>query len=141
MWPFKKKAPVAQVGAPFGNFTLQAQLAGASGRTMAIQGVIYEGESAESLNDRLDVLQEVIERQRVRCEIPELEAKRDQMLKGIGQAREVLADLEERSKTGTLSSQERMNVRNMRTNIEKAIKDVGDGEKAIAEAKKKAGVG
>lgn len=124
-----------------GNFNLTAQLAGSSGRTIAIAGYIYDGESKESLNDRLDILQEIIERQRSRAEIPELEAKREQMVKGLAQARDVLAELEEKQKSGSISSQERMNLRNIRTNIEKVSEEIDKGSEAIAEAKKKAGVG
>ena len=124
-----------------GNFNLTAQLAGASGRSIAIAGYIYDGESKESLEARLDILQEVIERQRLRCEIPELEAKREQMIKGLSQAREIMAELEEKQKRGDLSSQERLNLRNMRTNIGKVNEEIQKGEEAIAEAKKKAGVG
>lgn len=124
-----------------GQFSLTAQLAGSSGRTMGVTGYIYDGESIQSLNDRLDMLQEVIERQRTRAEIPELEAKREQMIKGMHQAREVLADLEERAKTGSLSSQERMNLKNMKVNIAKVTEEIDKGTEAIHEAKKKAGVG
>ncbi len=141
-WPRKKNitplAPAAQTIT--GNFTLQAQLAGSSGRSIAIAGYIYDGESKESLEGRLD-LQEVIERQRTRSEIPELEAKREQMITGLRQAREVLTELEEKQREGKLSSQERMNLNNMRTNIAKVSEEIDKGEKAIQEAKKKAGVG
>jgi hypothetical protein len=124
-----------------GNFNLTAQLAGQSGRTMAIAGYIYDGESKESLNDRIDLLQEIIERQRARAEIPELEAKREQMIKGLQQARDVLAELEEKNQSGSISSQERMNLRNMRTNIGKVSEEIDKGTEAIKEAKLKAGVG
>jgi len=124
-----------------GQFTLQAQLASNSGRSIGVTGYIYDGESKESLDDRLDVLQEVIERQRARTEIPELEAKREQMIKGMNQAKEVLAELLEKQKSGSLSSQERMNIKNMQVNIGKVSEEIDKGAEAIAEAKKKAGVG
>lgn len=143
MW-FRRKAPkVANPaqGTITGNFNLTAQLAGSSGRSMQIAGYIYDHESVESLNARLDVLQEVIERQRARSEIPELEAKREQMVKGLAQAAEVLAELEAKQETGNISSQERMNLKNMRVNIAKVNEEIDKGAVAIAEAKKKAGVG
>lgn len=124
-----------------GNFNLTAQLAGSSGRSIAIAGYIYDGESKESLDGRLDILQEIIERQRVRCEIPELEAKREQMIVGMKQARDVLAELEAKQESGNISSQERMNLKNMRVNIAKVNEEIDKGEVAIAEARKKAGVG
>ena len=141
MFGRKRPAPPAPA-AITGNFTLNAQLAGASGRSIAVAGYIYEGESQESLNARLDILQEVIERQKIRAEIPELEAKREQMVKGLDQAREILADLEERRKKGErLSSQELLNVQNIRVNIAKVSTEIDKGAAAIQEAKRKAGVG
>lgn len=139
----EKSAPTSTASqAITGQFSLTAQLAGNSGRTMGITGYIYDGESLESLNSRLDMLQEVIERQRVRAEIPELEAKREQMIKGMQQAREILSDFETRVKNGdSLSSQERMNMKNMRVNIAKVTEEIDKGAEAIQEAKKKAGVG
>lgn len=131
-------------GAPniTGNFSLSAQLAGSSGRSVQFSGYTYADESKEQLDYRLDVLQEVIERQRTRSEIPELEAKREQMVKGLTQAREILTELEDRQKAGgQLSSQERMNVKNMRINIAKVSEEIDKGENAIREAKLKAGVG
>jgi hypothetical protein len=65
---------------------------------MTITGYLYDGESKESVEDRIDLLQEIIERQRIRSEIPELEAKREQMVKGMMQAREVLTELEDKQK-------------------------------------------
>jgi hypothetical protein len=141
-WFTKKSEAVNPSGqAITGNYSLQATLAGSSGRSMQVSGYIYDGESKESLDARLDILQEVIERQRTRSEIPELEAKREQMIKGLEQAREVMADLESKQAAGTgLSSQERLNLRNMKTNITKVNEEIQKGEKAIQEAKVKAGV-
>jgi hypothetical protein len=124
-----------------GTVTLTAQLAGNSGRGMQVQFYAYDGESKESLNDRCDIFQEVIERQRSRAEIPELEAKKEQMVKGLQQARDVLAELEEKQQSGNISSQERMNLKNMRVNIAKVSEEIDKGTEAIQEAKKKAGVG
>lgn len=144
-WAFwrRKSAPLVNPAqnAITGQFSLTAQLAGNSGRTMGVTGYIYDGESKESLNDRLDILQEVIERQRSRAEIPELEAKREQMIKGLSQARDVLAELEEKQQSGSMSSQERMNLKNMRVNIAKVNEEIEKGSEAIREAKTRAGVG
>ncbi len=124
-----------------GNFNLTAQLAGSSGRSIAIAGYIYDGESYESLTGRLDVLNDLIDRERARSEIPELEAKREQMVRGMAQAREVLAEMEGKQKRGeSLSSQERTNMKNLAVNIAKMNEEIGKGAEAIVEAKKKAGV-
>jgi hypothetical protein len=140
-WPWSKAGNPAQ-NAITGQFVLNAQLAGSSGRSMSFTGYIYDGESKQSVEVRIDLLQEIIERQRIRSEIPELEAKREQMIKGMQQAREVLAELEERQRSGKdLSSQERLNLRNMRTNIAKVNEEIDKGAEAILEAKRKAGLG
>lgn len=125
-----------------GNFNLSAQLAGSSGKSMTVAGYIYSDDDEAALNARLDLYQNVIERQRIRSEIPELEAKREQMLKGMEQARDILTDLEKRQQNGErLSSQERMNIQNMSVNIAKVKDEIDKGEIAIREAKLKAGVG
>lgn len=133
----EKEARVA-----LGNFNLTAQLAGGSGKTMTVAGYIYSDDDEAALNARLDLYQRVIDRQRTIAEIPELEAKREQMVKGMMQAREILTDLENRQKNGEkLSSQERMNLQNMSVNIQKVTEEIDKGEVAIREAKLKAGVG
>lgn len=136
-----REAPKPAQAAIMGQFSLNAALAGNSGRSLAITGYIFEGESRESLEARLDLLQEITERQRIRCEIPELEAKRDQMIKALDQAREVLAGMADKEKAGDkLSSQERMNMRNLQTNIQKTSEEIDKGTAAIRDAKLKAGV-
>ena len=136
-WPFKRDAADGRIA--LGNFNLTAQLP--NQRSIQVAGYIYSDDDKHVLEARLDLYQEVIERQRLRCEIPELEAKREEMLNGMRQAREVLTDLETRHKNGErLSSQELMTVNNMRTNIKKANEEIEKGSIAIAEAKKKSGL-
>lgn len=138
----RKKAANPAAQAITGQIVLSATLGSQSGRTMQVSFYAYDGESRESLEARTDLFQEIIERQLVRSEIPVLEATREQRLKGLEQAREVLAELEERQKNGQqLSSQERLNLKNMRVNIAKAQADIDKGTEAIREAKLKAGVG
>ncbi len=137
MWPFGKKAafPV-QVG----TFQLSAELANKRGIGCSIS--VLQGDDLGAINAKLDLAQEAIERQRTRCEIPELEAAREQRINGLEQARQVLAELAEKQQNGEkLSSQEQMTLRNLGVNIEKAKEDIEKGEKAIVEAKRKAGVG
>lgn len=143
-WPFKKPiapaAPEADGRIALGNFNLSAQLP--NQRSITVAGYVYSDDDEGALNARLDLYQTVIERQRIRCEIPELEAAREQRVKGLEQARAILTELEDRQKAGDrLSSQEQLNIRNMRTNIGKAVEDIDKGAVAIAEAKRKAGVG
>lgn len=123
-----------------GNFNLTATL-GASGRTMQMSGYVYDGESQESVERRVAIFRSIMEKEKTLAEIPELEARREQMIKGLGQAREVLTELEAKQQSGNISSQERMNLKNMRVNIAKVNEEIEKGEEAIQEAKKKAGVG
>jgi len=123
-----------------GNFQVNATLP--NGRGISFSMYLLEGEDLSSINAKLDLCQEAAERQRFRCEIPELEAKREQMVKGMQQAREVLSELETRHKNGeSLSSQERMNLKNLQVNIGKMNEEIDKGGEAIREAKLKAGVG
>jgi hypothetical protein len=123
-----------------GNFNLTATL-GSSGRTMQMAGYLYYEEDQESIERRIAIMRSIMEKEQTLAEIPELEAKREQQIKGLGQAREVLNDLLEKQKNGPLTSQEKMNVKNWQVNIEKMSKEIDKGTEAIAEARKKAGVG
>lgn len=124
-----------------GNFNLTATL-GQSGRTMQMAGYMYDGESQQSVERRVAIMRSIMEKEKTLAEIPELEARREQMVKGMEQALEILTDLEKRQSLGeVLSSQERMNIKNMRVNIGKAREEIDKGTDAIAEAKRKAGVG
>ena len=123
-----------------GNFNL-SQTLGSSGRTLQMAGYLYYGEDRESIEERLRMISDIMDKEKARSEIPELEAKREQMIRGLGQARDVLAELEEKNKFDKLSSNERMQLQNMRVNIGKVSEEIDKGTEAIAEAKKRAGVG
>jgi len=123
-----------------GNFNI-SQTLGASGRTLQMAGYLYYGEDQGSIEARLRMMSDIMDKEKARSEIPELEAKREQMIRGLGQARDVLAELEEKNKTDKLSSNERMQLQNMRVNIGKVSEEIDKGTEAIAEAKKRAGVG
>lgn len=140
-WLSRLFAPQPLGASAIGNFNLTAQLGDQTGRSIQMAGYIYADESKDQLEYRIDTMQEIMERQKTRAEIPLLEARREQILNGMKQARDVMAELEERQRGGaTLSSQERLNLRNFATNIEGANKELEKGTVAIAEAKKKAGV-
>jgi hypothetical protein len=138
-WPFKRPVVPEDGRIALGNFNLAAQLP--NQRNITVAGYIYSDDDKGALDARLDLYQECIERQRLRCEIPELEAKREQMVKGMEQAREVLADLETRQQHGEkLTSQDQMTIKNMRVNIGKVREEIEKGSAAIVEARRKAGV-
>lgn len=137
-----EKKPLTPSDRPIlGNFQLQAQLP--NSRSVSITGYVFEGESVESLNERLDQLQEAIERQRARCEIPELEAKLEMLEKQMRDYLEHLEGLDQkRQQAGqTLSSQERMTLSQRKVNMDRFKKELEKGREAIAEARRKAGSG
>ena len=121
-----------------GTFTLSAQLP--NGRALNVQGYVFSDDKKDDLDKRLDFVQEAIERQRHRCEIPELEARVDQHAQALVNATEVIRELEAKARDGHLSSQERLNLQNQRTHSKKINEEIEKGRVAIVEAKKKAGV-
>lgn len=122
-----------------GNFTIQATLP--NGKTMNISGYVYDGESIESVNDRVDLFHDILDRQRVRSEIPELEAKRDQTVAALGQMRDVMTNLDKKKSEGVkLTSQEKQTLENLALSVKHAQENIQKGETAIAEAKIKAGL-
>jgi hypothetical protein len=139
-WPFRKPAAPDEGRLAMGNFNLSAQLP--NQRQIQFSAYVYSDDTPESVDSRLDHIQERIERQRARCEIPELEAAREQKIKALEQARDVLSDLEGRQQAGDkLSSQDQMTIKNLRVNLAKANEDIEKGKQAIAEAKRRAGIG
>ena len=125
--------------AVMGNFSIGAQMA--NGKSFSVSGYLFDKESEESLNARLDILHDVTDRQRLRSEIPELEAKRDQMIKQLDQIKEHMLAIEKKKATGKpLPTQERVALENINVNLEKLQKDIDKGAVAIAEAKAKTGM-
>ena len=128
----KKQEPVLSGALVTGNFTIQAQLP--MGKSITVSGYLYEGESVESVNNRVNLFHDIVDFQRTRAEIPELEAKKDQMIVQLTQMKEVLAGLEVKKAAGKLSSQEKQMIVNMAASITKVTEELGKGEKAIAAA-------
>lgn len=136
-WPFahpSESAPKPIIG----NYNLTAQLP--NGRTIAVAGYLYESESIESVNERLDLCQEAIERQRTRCEIPELEAKREMQIKALQDLELHYQGLEEKQRQKHLTSQEKLSLQNWEQNAEKLKKDIEKGDAAISDARKRVGM-
>lgn len=131
----KKQESVLSGALVTGNFTIQAQLP--MGKSITVSGYLYEGESVESVNHRVNLFHDVADFQRTRAEIPELEAKKDQMVIQLGQMKDVLAGLEVKKVNGKLSSQDKQMLINMANSITKVTEEIGKGEKAIADAKAK----
>lgn len=137
--PKDKGAPKPSESTILGNFNLQATLP--NGRSINIAGYVFDGESLESLNDRLDNFQSAIDRQRARCEVETLETTREQRIQAMHDYLAALGDFEAKQKKGfTLSSQEKMMLQNKATNLRKMQDDIRKGEEAIEEAKVKGGL-
>lgn len=136
----KKQDQNPAANAITGNFQLDATLP--NGKRFSVSGYIYDGESIESVNSRVDLLHDVLDRQRTRAEIPELEAKRDQIILGLNQMKDVMAQLEKKKNMEgkKLTSQEKLTLENMQATIIKAQLDIEKGEKSISDAKIKAGI-
>lgn len=122
-----------------GNFTFQAQMP--NGKTVSVSGYLYDQETEGSINARLDLMADVMERQRLRAEIPELQRSYDAKFKALGDFRQHFAMLQERKeKGGKINTQEKQQLDVMDINLKKMIDDLAEGSKAIAAAKEKVGM-
>ena len=133
-----QQSPLSGV-AVTGNFTLQAQLP--QGKSFTVSGYIYEGESIESLNHRVDLLHDAVDRQRTRAEIPELELVLESKIKHLEDAKTHYAALnDKRERVGKLTGQEKSALDVQDINLQHALDDIAKGRVKIAEAKAKVGM-
>ncbi|RQR94567.1 hypothetical protein DIE04_19125 [Burkholderia sp. Bp8994] len=122
-----------------GNFTIT--LPAPNQAQLSASGYLVEGESKDSLDSRMDLVREALQRQQRMLEIPVLEAHIEQWEKARDDVARAYADLLERQnakssgKSGakTLSSQEQANLKNapqqlkgIEAELEKARKKVAD---------------
>lgn len=114
-----------------GSYTMSAQLP--NGKQLTLSGYILADDGPDDLNRRLDVAAQVVERQRVAAEIPELEAKLVQREDQLRQMEAIITDLSGKDK---LSSREQENLRTMRTNLKIVNDDIEAGRSAIVKSKK-----
>jgi len=122
-----------------GNFSITATLP--QGKQITMSGYMYDRESIEAVNGRLDLMMEAMERQRQRAEVPELELKRDHLIRQLEAMRDHLKDLLNKQENGkTLTKQEKTNLENMYTSIAKCQADIDKGQVAIDEQKRKTGL-
>jgi chromosome segregation ATPase len=122
-----------------GNFTLTATLP--QGKSINFSGYMYSGESIESVNQRLDLLSEAMERQRLRAEIPELEMKREHYISQFKAMKGHMQSLVDKQNDGkNLTSKEKLDLKNMQDNVVKAQEEIDKGQTVIDEQKRKAGL-
>ena len=122
-----------------GNFTIQATLP--QGKQVTFSGYLYEGESIESVNQRVDLLHDAIDRQRTRAEIPELEVILENSIKRLDEIKghySVLLD--KKAKGGKVTTQEKQALDVMDVNVQKHADDITKGREKIAEARAKVGL-
>lgn len=87
-----------------GNFQLQQQMP--NGRTMTLSGYVFQGENADVLQSKIDMMMAVMDCTRGKAEIPELEHKARELEKQLAGAEEQAAALVRKGESKKLSSVE-----------------------------------
>lgn len=123
-----------------GNFQFDVQMP--DGKALHLSGYVYDGESVESLNQRLDLMAGVADRQRARAEVPELEKQLVALNDRLRDYREHLNALvvKQQRAPKTLSGQEKQALDQMDLNIKKLTDDIETGRMRIEEVKVTAGL-
>ncbi|WP_157661782.1 hypothetical protein [Burkholderia ubonensis] len=124
-----------------GNFTIT--LPAPNQAQLSASGYLVEGESKDSLDSRMDMVREALQRQQRMLEIPVLEAHIEQWEKARDDVARAYADLLERSnakaagKTGSkaLSSQEQANLKNAPQQLKGIEAELEKARKKIADAR------
>jgi hypothetical protein len=123
--------------AVLGNFSIT--LPTPNGGQLSMSGYAYAGESKESLDERMDIFRQSLERQQRFFEIPALQAKIEQYKKALVDVTAAYQDLLERQKAGRggskpLASQEQANLKTYPLQIKGIEAELAKGRKALAEA-------
>jgi isopentenyl diphosphate isomerase/L-lactate dehydrogenase-like FMN-dependent dehydrogenase len=123
-----------------GNFTFTQQMP--NGRTMQMAGYLYHGQDIEEINATLDLCQEVMERQRVRLEVAELDLRVEMLGKQLEMTLEAHTGLMKREAGDgrKLNAAERGHLQNYPITIEKIRKEIEEGKAKVAEARRKGGL-
>ncbi|KVL03870.1 hypothetical protein [Burkholderia ubonensis] len=124
-----------------GNFTIT--LPAPNQAQLSASGYLVEGESKDSLDRRMDLMREALQRQQRMLEIPVLEAHIEQWEKARDDVARAYADLLERQnakaagKAGSkaLSSQEQANLRNAPQQLKGIEAELEKARKKIADAR------
>lgn len=122
-----------------GNFTLTATLP--QGKQVTFSGYLYDGESIESVNGRIDLLHDAMDRQRTRAEIPELEVVLESKVKRLDELKgHYSAILAKKERAGKLNPQEKAQLDVMDINLKHNVDDIAQGRSKIVEARAKVGM-
>lgn len=120
-----------------GTFTFNAQLP--NGKTLSMSGYLAQGEDRESINLKMDTCAQAIDRQRLIAEVPELEAKLQQMEDALEQMTVIMMSVESSQKKGAkLTSAQKTQMDAFAVNIPKVKKDIERGQAAVAHAREMA---
>lgn len=121
-----------------GNFQFEAQLP--NGKRLILTGYTFDDETGDDLNARLDLAGAVIDRQRFRAEVPELEARLEQHRVALEQHKDHLAGLEAGVVGKKPTQAQTTNIQNVIKSCEAIVREIAKGEIAVAEAKAKGGL-
>ena len=114
----------------------QITLPAPNGASLQISGYVYADESRDSLDERIDVMREVLVRQQQALEIPVLEERMAQLERTKVQIMEAYADLLEKQKRKTLPSAEASHLKNYPTQLKHIEEEIEKGKAKIAVVKK-----
>jgi predicted nucleic acid-binding Zn-ribbon protein len=128
---------VSERNAVLGNF--QINLPAPNGASVSISGYVYESESLESLNERMDTCREALIRQQAILEVPVLQKEVEALERMLEDHRKSYDDLLERSKAKhKLTSQDDASMRNLPVQIKQIETKLKEGQSKISSVKKAA---
>ncbi|RQQ54301.1 hypothetical protein DF121_08140 [Burkholderia stagnalis] len=124
-----------------GNFTIT--LPAPNQAQLSASGYLVEGESKDSLDSRMDMVREALQRQQRMLEIPVLEAHIEQWEKARDDVEHAYADLLQRNKdkqsgksgAKSLSSQEQANLKTYPVQLKGIEAELEKARKKIADAR------
>ncbi|MDN8066205.1 hypothetical protein [Burkholderia vietnamiensis] len=116
-----------------GNFTIT--LPAPNQAQLSASGYLVEGESKDSLDSRMDMVREALQRQQRMLEIPVLEAHIEQWEKARDDVARAYADLLERHNAKALSSQDQANLKNAPQQLKGIEAELEKARKKIADAR------
>lgn len=123
--------------AVLGNF--QINLPAPNGASISISGYVYESESLDSLNERMDTCREALLRQQTILEVPVLEKEIQHLEKMLHDHQLAYKDvLEKKNGKGKVTSQEDASLRNLPIQIKQIQDKLDEGKGKIALVKKAA---
>lgn len=113
-----------------GNFTITLNLSDKRG--LSVQGVIYSDDTPKELNERLDMFQDVLDRQHIRADVQNKEAQINQLIESLEPAAQGYEDLVELKKKGKrLTSQQLQSLDHYDTNVRSVKRNVESLQHAV----------